>query len=83
MSSHPLGPYGLAIGKSLGPTQVPFPELTDLQLFSNDETLPVIPNSFLDGSAPTSAKLLVVWHFISGIAKTAFVCYTPCRAWAL
>jgi hypothetical protein len=32
--------------------QVPFPELTDLQLFSDGETLPVIPDSFLDGSAP-------------------------------
>jgi hypothetical protein len=32
--------------------QVPFPELTDLQLSSHDETLPVIPDSFLGGSAP-------------------------------
>ena len=32
--------------------QVPFPELTDLQLFSDDETPPVIPNSFLGGSVP-------------------------------
>jgi F-box-like len=38
----------------LAAMQVPFPELTDLQLFSNSngETLPVIPDSFLDGSAP-------------------------------
>jgi hypothetical protein len=28
-----------------------FPELTDLLLFPNDETVPVIPDSFLDGSA--------------------------------
>jgi hypothetical protein len=32
--------------------QVPFPELTHLELFSDGKTLPVIPDSFLDGSAP-------------------------------
>jgi hypothetical protein len=32
--------------------QASFPELTYLQLISDDETLPVIPDSFLDGSAP-------------------------------
>jgi hypothetical protein len=37
--------------KVLATMQVPFPELTALQLFSNDETVPVIPDSFLDGSA--------------------------------
>jgi hypothetical protein len=31
--------------------QVPFPELTDLRLTSDHETVPVIPDSFLDGSA--------------------------------
>ena len=36
----------------LAPMQVPFPELTDLHLFSQDETPPVIPDSFLRGSAP-------------------------------
>ena len=35
----------------LTPMQVPFPKLTVLQLWSNDET-PVIPDSFLGGSAP-------------------------------
>ena len=30
---------------------VPSPELTDLRLFSLRETMPVIPDSFLDGSA--------------------------------
>ncbi|KAN0116305.1 hypothetical protein V8E52_006130 [Russula decolorans] len=46
--------FGLAawqLEKVLATMQVPFPELTDLQLFSNDETVPVIPDSFLDGSA--------------------------------
>jgi len=32
--------------------QVPFPELTELRLYSNGETLPVLPDSFLGGSAP-------------------------------
>jgi hypothetical protein len=38
--------------KVLATMQVPFPELTDLELrLSKDETVPVIPDSFLDGSA--------------------------------
>ena len=32
--------------------QVPFPELTGLRLYSNGESLPLIPDSFLGGSAP-------------------------------
>ena len=36
--------------KVLVAMQVSFPELTDLRLISDDETLPVIPGSFLDGS---------------------------------
>jgi hypothetical protein len=32
--------------------QVPFPELTRLELRSCDETVPVLPNSFLGGSTP-------------------------------
>jgi hypothetical protein len=38
--------------KVLAAMQVPFPELTDLQLSSERETLQVIPDSFLGGSAP-------------------------------
>ena len=38
--------------KVMAAMQVSFPELTEMQLGSDDETLPVIPNSFLDGSAP-------------------------------
>ena len=53
MSSHPLESCKLAIGRSLNrDAQVPFPELTYLQLSSFDETPPVIPDSFLGGSAP-------------------------------
>jgi hypothetical protein len=36
----------------LAPMQVSFPELTVLRLSSDNETLPVIPDSFLGGSAP-------------------------------
>jgi F-box-like len=43
---------GWQLEKVLAAMQVPFPELTYLKLFSVDETLPVIPNSFLGGSAP-------------------------------
>ncbi|KAN0105360.1 hypothetical protein V8E52_011119 [Russula decolorans] len=45
------GLAGWQLEKVLARMQVPFPELTDLQLASNDETVPVIPDSFLDGSA--------------------------------
>ncbi len=37
--------------KVLAAMQVPFPQLTWLRLFSNSETPPAIPDSFLDGSA--------------------------------
>jgi hypothetical protein len=37
--------------------QVPFPELTDLLLLSYDETVSVIPDSFLGGSAPRLENL--------------------------
>ena len=45
---------GWQLEQVLAAMQVPFPELTDLRLSlsSNGETLPVIPDSFLDGSAP-------------------------------
>jgi F-box-like len=38
--------------KVLAPMQVSFPELTVMQLSSHGETPPVIPDSFLGGSAP-------------------------------
>ena len=40
--------------------QVPFPELTDLRLHSYDKTGPLIPDSFLDGSAP---RLQIIYLF--------------------
>ena len=42
---------GRQLEEILAAMQVPFPELTDLWLSSNDEAPPVIPDSFLDGSA--------------------------------
>ena len=47
-----LGLADWQLEKVLAVMQVPFPELTDLQLFSDSKPLPVIPDSFLDGSAP-------------------------------
>jgi hypothetical protein len=46
-----FGLTGWQLEKVLATMQVPFPELTNLRLTSYDETVPVIPDSFLDGSA--------------------------------
>ena len=46
------GLSGRRLEKILAAMQVPFPELTDLRLFSDGETQTVIPDSFLEGSAP-------------------------------
>jgi hypothetical protein len=43
---------GLGRQEVLAAMQVTFPELTELLLVSRDDTMPVIPDSFLDGSAP-------------------------------
>ncbi len=43
---------GRPLEKVLGAMQVPFPELLELRLISNDETPPIAPDSFLGGSAP-------------------------------
>ncbi len=40
------------LDKVLAAMQVPFPQLTELRLISNGETPPVVPDSFLGGSAP-------------------------------
>ena len=47
-----VGLVGWQLEEVLAPMQVSFPEMTDLQLWSDDKTPPVIPDSFLDGSAP-------------------------------
>jgi hypothetical protein len=43
---------GWQLEEVLAAMQVPFPELTDLSLAWNGETMPVIPNSFLGGTGP-------------------------------
>ena len=43
---------GWQLEEVLAPMQVSFPEMTDLQLSSIDKIPPVIPDSYLDGSAP-------------------------------
>jgi hypothetical protein len=43
---------GWQLEQVLAAMQVPFPELTYLRLYSDGKTMPVIPDSFLDGSAP-------------------------------
>jgi hypothetical protein len=43
---------GQQLEEVLATMQVPFPELTDLWLWSDRETMSAIPDSFLDGSAP-------------------------------
>jgi hypothetical protein len=43
---------GPVLNKITAGSRVPFPELTYLRLWSNDSSMPVIPNSFLGGSAP-------------------------------
>ncbi|KAN0114347.1 hypothetical protein V8E52_006843 [Russula decolorans] len=50
---------GLGRQEVLAAMQVTFPELTELLLVSRDDTMPVIPDSFLDGSAPRR----VAFHF--------------------
>ena len=44
---------GWQLENVLAAMQVPFPELTELRLNSYDNTPPVIPDSFLGGSAPS------------------------------
>jgi hypothetical protein len=55
--------------KVLATMQVPFPELTDLQLHSYDETVPVIPDSFLDGSAQRLRFFALVGIPFPGLPK--------------
>ena len=51
---------GRQLEKVLAPMQVSFPRLTSLQLISNGESLPVIPDSFLDGFAPPQLQFFTL-----------------------
>jgi hypothetical protein len=53
----------------LAAMQQPFPELTNLFLWPNDETVPVIPDSFLGGSAPRLEHLLLSSIPFPGLPK--------------
>ena len=58
---------GWQLEQVLVPMHLSYPELTDLRLFSADETPPVIPDSFLNGSAPRLESFL-----LSGIPFPGF-----------
>ncbi len=73
MSSHPLGPAGWQLEKVLAAMRVPFPELTHLQLISDGETVPVIPDSFLGGSAPRLQAFQLIRVPFPGLP----ICYPP------
>ena len=60
----------------LAPMQAPFPELTDLQLWSYGEPLSVISDLFLGRSAP---RPQVGIDFISRIAETTSTYCSPRR----
>ena len=49
--------------------QAPFPELTSLKLHSKDETVLVLPDSFLSGSAPRLQFLVLKGIPFSGLPK--------------
>ena len=49
--------------------QAPFPELTSLKLHSKDETVPVLPDSFLSGSAPRLQFLVLKGIPFSGLPR--------------
>ena len=50
---------GSSFEKVLAAMQEPFPELTFLDLSSNEEPVPIVPDSFLGGSAPRLTFLLL------------------------
>ena len=60
---------GLRLDKVLAPMQVPFPELTDLQLSSFNRDKTVIPSTFLGGSAPRLQILTLTSVSFPGLPK--------------
>ena len=53
----------------LAAMQRPFPKLTDLLLYSHGETMPVVPDSFLGGSAPLLETLQLLHIPFPGLPK--------------
>ena len=66
-----LGVGGRDVEEFLTAMQVPFPELTMLRLWSDYET-PVIPDSFLDGSAPSLRFFSLEGISFPGLPKFLF-----------
>ena len=60
---------GWQLEKVLATMQVPFPELADLRLFSNDEMVPVIPDSSLDGCAQSLRVFMLGGISFPGLPK--------------
>jgi hypothetical protein len=60
---------GWQLEQVLAAMQVPFPELAYLHLSSNGETAPVIPDSFLDGSAPRLRNFYLTGIPFPGLPK--------------
>jgi hypothetical protein len=64
-----LGLVGWQMEQVLAVMEVPFPELTNLHLTSYVETAPVIPDSFLNGSAPRLRHFELFWIPFPGLPK--------------
>ena len=65
-----FGPSSISLWENvLAQMQVPFPELTCLHLESKDDTVPVVPNSFLSGSAPRLRSLCLDGILFPGLPK--------------
>jgi hypothetical protein len=61
--------FGSNLENVLAAMQVPFPELTHLNLLSNDGKVSVLPDSFLGGSAPRLQTLLLQGIPFPGLPK--------------
>ena len=55
--------------KEIAAMQEPFPALTKLNLWSSDENAPVLPDSFLGGSAPSLQYLTLIGIPFPGLPK--------------
>jgi hypothetical protein len=72
---------GWQLEEVLAAMQVPFPELTDLELRSDRKTMPVVPDSFLDGSAPRLRLFTLHGIPFPGLPKLLFSANHLVRLW--
>ena len=70
---------GWQLEEILAPMQVPFPELTELRLWSYDSSPVMIPDSFLDGSAPRLRSFELEGISFPGLPNSAFAFESPCQ----